>query len=221
MTHVVIIGAGGHGREVAEILRHQAQAGTDVKLLGFVDDNHSLCGHTIDSLPVLGNWSWFDDTARPEFSVICAVGSPHVCRHLVRKARARSLPFVNAISPLAYISPTAQLGWGIVVFPRVVVSTGVCLGNYCILNVGVTVSHDTQIGRYSNINPGVHLAGDVRVGEGCYVGMGTNVIQRRSIGSWAIVGAGSVVIRELPANSTAVGSPAHVIKTQEEGWHER
>ena len=54
MTQVVIIGAGGHGREVAEILGHQAQAGADVQVVGFIDENQSLRGHTVDGLPVLG-----------------------------------------------------------------------------------------------------------------------------------------------------------------------
>ena len=72
-----------------------------------------------------------------------------------------------------------------------------------------------------DINPGVHLAGDVTLGEGCYVGMGTNIMQRRSIGSWTVIGAGAAVVQDLPANVTAVGVPARVIKIREEGWHER
>jgi sugar O-acyltransferase (sialic acid O-acetyltransferase NeuD family) len=221
MTQVVIIGAGGHGREVAEILGHQALAGADVHAVGFIDENQSLHGQMVAGLPVLGDWSWFDEVERVAVAVICAVGLPQVSRRLIQRAKARGLSFVNAISPLAHVSPTAKLGWGIVVFPQVIVSTGVCLGSYCILNVGVTVSHDTQVGKYSNINPGVHLAGDTSIGEGCYVGMGTNVIQRRSIGSWTVIGAGAAVVHDIPANVTAVGVPARVIKTQKEGWHER
>jgi sugar O-acyltransferase (sialic acid O-acetyltransferase NeuD family) len=221
MTRVVIIGAGGHGREVAEILHHQVQEGTDVQVEGFIDENCGLHGHTVDGLPVLGDWSWFDEMERTTVAVICAVGLPQVGRRLIQKARARGLSFVNAISPLAHVSPAARLGQGIVVFPRVIVSTGVCLGSYCILNVGVTVSHDTHVGKYSNINPGAHLAGDVNIGEGCYVGMGTHVIQRRSIGSWTVIGAGAAVVHDIPANVTAVGVPARVIKTRKEGWHER
>jgi sugar O-acyltransferase (sialic acid O-acetyltransferase NeuD family) len=221
MPRVVIIGAGGHGREVAEILHHQAQEGTEVRVVGFIDENRSLHGHTVDGLPVLGDWSWFDEMERTTVAVICAVGLPQVGRRLIRQARARGLSFVNAISPLAHVSPAARLGQGIVVFPRVIVSTGVCLGSYCILNVGVTVSHDTHVGKYSNINPGAHLAGDINIGEGCYIGMGTNVIQRRSIGSWTVIGAGAAVVHDIPANVTAVGVPARVIKTRKEGWHER
>src|SRR4029450_7384597 len=111
--------------------------------------------------PVLGDWTWFEGVDRTAGAVICAVGLPQVGRRLMQKARARGLAFVNAISPLAHISPAAKMGWGIVVFPRVVISTGVLVDSYCILNVGVTVSHDAHIERYGNINPGAHLAGDV------------------------------------------------------------
>jgi sugar O-acyltransferase (sialic acid O-acetyltransferase NeuD family) len=221
MTRVVIIGAGGHGREVAEILGHQAQAGADVQVVGFIDDNRSLHGQIVNGLPVLGDWAWFEGVERTAVAVICAVGSPQVSRRLIQKARARGLSFVNAISPLAYISPMSQMGWGIAVFPRVVIGPGVCVSDYCILNVSVTVSHGTKIGRYGTINPGVHLAGDVSLGEGCYVGIGTNVIHGRCIGSWTVIGAGAAVVHDLPANVTAVGVPARVIKTREEGWHER
>lgn len=215
MKRVVIIGAGGHGREVAEIVRHQSQEGGELSALGFIDDNPSLRHQTIDGLPVLGDWTWFEGVSRSEIAVICAVGSPQVARHLAQRAVSIGLSFINAISPLAYVSPYAKVGDGLVMFPHTVANSGSLLGDHCILNVSATVSHDTKISRYSNINPGAHLAGNVSVGEGCYVGMGANIIQGKSIGEWTTIGAGAVVIRDLPANVTAVGVPATVIKTKE------
>ncbi len=221
MKQVVIIGAGGHGREVAEILRHQVRRGMGLSVLGFVDDDRSLHGQQVDGLPVLGDWTWFQCINRNEVSVICAVGLPHVCRRLVQRAQALGLSFVNAVSPLAHISAMACVGPGVTIFPHVVVNSGARLYGHCILNIGVSISHDTSVGSYCNLNPGVHVAGNVSIGEGCYIGMGANIIQGRSIGPWTTVGAGAAVIRDLPANVTAVGVPAKVIKTQEAGWHER
>lgn len=219
MTPVVIIGAGGHGREVAEILRHQIHAGETLQLLGFIDENSALLGQSIDGLPVLGNWSWFTRGGRPEVAVICAVGTPSVCQRFVQRAVDLGLPFVSAISPLAAISPRAHVGQGVTIFPRVVINTGAFLGDHCIVNVAATVSHDAHVGRYCNINPGAHLAGSVTVGEGCYVGMGSNIIQGCSVGIWTVLGAGAVVIRDLPAHVTAVGVPADIIKTRTEETH--
>lgn len=220
MKRVVIIGAGGHGREVAEILRHQSQQSNGLSLLGFIDEDSSLHHQLIDDLPILGDWTWFDGIGRSEVAVICGLGSPQITRRLAQQAASIDLAFVSAISPLAHVSPFAKLGKGIVMFPHAIANTGSFLGDHCVLNVGATISHDTRVGRYVNINPGAHLAGNVSIGEGCYIGMGAKVIQGKSIGEWTVVGAGAVVTADLPANVTAVGVPAKVIKTREEGWHE-
>jgi sugar O-acyltransferase (sialic acid O-acetyltransferase NeuD family) len=211
---IVIIGAGGQGREMAEILRDRARQVGDVALLGFVDEAASRLGAAIDGLPVLGDWSWFEGVDRDEVAVLCAVGTPAVLCRLAERVRALGLRLANAISPRAVVSPLAEVGRGVTIFPQVVVNTRARLGDQCILNVGVSVSHDSVVGRYSNLNPGVRLAGKVTVGEGCYLGMGTSVIQGRSIGPWTVVGAGAVVIRDLPADVTAVGVPAKIIKTR-------
>lgn len=208
---VAIIGAGGHGREVAEILQHQSRNGDDITVIGFVDDNPDLLGGKVSGLPILGNWGWFDGVDRTEVSVICAVGSPKVGKLLTDKALGLGLTFINAISPQAYVSTSAHLGKGLAIFPQVIVNTEVRIADYCILNVNSTVSHDTIVGQFSNINPAANLAGNVKIGEGCYIGMGAKVIQGISIGDWSIVGAGAVVIRDLPSQVTAVGVPATII----------
>jgi len=217
----VIIGAGGQGREVADILRHQARTGGEIEPLGFADDNRDLLGQQLDGLPVLGDWSWFEGADRTDIAVVCAVGSPQVCRRLVERARGIGLSFASVISPLAHISSFARLGEGVTIFPNVIINTGAFVDSYSILNVGVVVSHDARVGPYSNINPGAQLAGNVTIGEGCYIGMGANVIHKRSIGAWSVVGAGAAVINDLPANVTAAGVPAKIIKTREDGWHDR
>jgi sugar O-acyltransferase (sialic acid O-acetyltransferase NeuD family) len=212
MSKVVIIGAGGHAREVLDILLICQASGQEIELLGFVDENPDNRGQTLDGFPVLGNFRWFEGVDRSEIEVICAVGMPLVCHKLARQAQALGLRFASAISPRACISPNTRIGQGVMIFPHAIVSTGAVIGDHVILNVAVTVSHDTVVGDFCNINPGVHLAGNVTVGEGCYVGMGTSIIQGVTIGPWSIVGAGAVVVRDVPANVTAVGVPARVIK---------
>jgi len=221
MPKVVIIGAGGHAREVLEILLACRAKGEDVEPLGFIDENPENHGRTLDGFPVLGDFRWFEGVDLDEVRVICAVGTPRICRRLVQKARDMGLHFTSAISPQALISPNARIGQGVNIFPNVVVSTGVVVGDHVTLNVSVTLSHDTVVEDFCNINPGVHLAGNVTVGEGCYIGMGTNVIQGITIGPWSIVGAGAAVIRDIPPHVTAVGVPARVVKVHGEKSDER
>ena len=217
MKRIVIIGAGGHGREVADILKGQDQT----EVIGFIDDNRDLQGSEFDGLRVLGDWSWIDGQQKSGIAVVCAVGLPQLRRRLTKRAESLGLSFADAISPLAYISPSASLGKGVMVFPYCAINAGAFVESHSILNVAATVSHDTKIGRYATVNPGAHIGGNVVIGEGCYIGIGANLIHGQSVGEWSVVGAGAVVTSDLPANVTAVGVPAKTIKRREEGWYDR
>jgi sugar O-acyltransferase (sialic acid O-acetyltransferase NeuD family) len=220
MKRVVIIGAGVHGREIAEILRQPSPPEKVSEVLGFVDETPALRHQVVDGLPVLGDWSWFQGVDRSEVAVICASGFSHTRKMLAERARASGLNFANAISHVAYLSPDAKIGEGVVICQHAIACRGTLIDDHAIINLGSIVSHDTKVGRYGTINPGVSLAGNVSIGEGCYLGIGSSVIQRISIGSWTTIGAGAAVIKDLPDNVTAVGVPARVIKRREKGWHE-
>lgn len=213
MRRIVIIGAGGHAREILEILLACREKEGNIKPIGFIDEDPDKHGQVISGFPVLGDFRWFSGVDRSKIEVICAVGTPQVCRKLTLQAKRLGLRFTNVISPAAHISPYASIGQGVAIFPNVVVNTGVKIGNNVTINVASTVSHDTVVGDFCNINPGVHLAGNVTIGEGCYIGMGADVIQGVVIGPWSTIGAGAVVIRNVPSYVTAVGVPARVIKT--------
>ena len=212
---VVIIGAGGHAREVADLFRHQAHNGRGVSPLGFVVESGHPAPETCYDLPILGDWSWFDSADRRDIPVICAVGDPAVRKRLVQRAIELGLGFTTAVSPLAYVAPTACIDQGAMIFPYAVISTRVSVGHHSIINAASTISHDGKISDFVTISPGVHVAGNVSIGEGCFLGIGANVIERVSIDSWTIVGAGATVVNDLPASVTAVGIPARPIKTRE------
>jgi sugar O-acyltransferase (sialic acid O-acetyltransferase NeuD family) len=215
MKKVIIIGAGGHGREVAEILRHQQAQGENLILHGFVDDNDQLHGKQVDGLTVLGGWPWLEKVVREEISVICAIAFPEVRKRVVGRAENLGLSFASAVSPQAYISPRAKLGQGVMIFPFTFLSTEVEIGDHTIVHTPSFIGHDTRIAPYTTICPGVNVAGNVRVGEGCWLGIGSNIIQGRTIGEGSLIGAGSAVIRDIPSLTLAVGVPARAIKTRE------
>lgn len=210
MRGVVIVGAGGHGRETAEILAASAAAGGGFRPVGFIDQAVELHGTLINGLPVLGDSAWLGEHL--DLAVVVALGNPSVLHRVVGEMKGMNREFAQAVSPLAMVSPTAELGPGVILFPGAIVNTNARIGACTTLNVGASVSHDSIVGECCLLNPGARLAGNVRVGDGCFIGMGANVIQGRTIGHWATVGAGAAVVRDLPDHVTAVGVPARVIK---------
>ena len=209
---LVIIGAGGHGAEVATYARD-----TGLPLAGAFDDGKpagpwhvtTLLG-TLDGLPAVCK-------GHSTVEYITAFGSNAVRREAVRRIEAMKIPNLAPASlshSTAWTGAAVSIGAGTLLAPNTLATTRTRIGGHCILNVKASVSHDCVVEDYCNINPGATLCGDVHLGEGCYIGAGAVVIEKRKIGAWTIVGAGSVVTRDLPAGVTAVGVPARIIKRQ-------
>lgn len=211
---VVIIGAGGHGQVVADILLRMQERDRTVQPLGYVDDDPTLAGQHFLGLPVFGSLTHLSRVSHD--AVIIGIGDNHTRTHLFDLMRTQNEDIVNAIHPSAVVAPDVHLGKGIMICAGVVVNTGTTLGDNIILNTSCSVDHHNQIGSHTHIAPGVHLGGDVCVGTGAFIGIGTAVIPGCTIGDWAIVGAGAAVTRDVPPCTTAVGVPAKVIKKHTE-----
>ena len=205
MQQIIIVGAGGHGREIADIL-----GVSGARVVGFVDDDSSLQGKQVDGLPVLGDLTYLANGVAGE--VIIGVGDPVVAKSLADRVAEFGRCFAGAISRNAVVSPRAEIGRGVVIFPNAIVGPDVVIGDHCILNAGATVSHDSVLGRHVVVNPGAHVAGSVRCEEGVFVGMGASIIQGKRIGAWSKIGAGAAVIHDIPPGVTAVGVPAKVVR---------
>jgi sugar O-acyltransferase (sialic acid O-acetyltransferase NeuD family) len=218
---VVILGAGGHGREVADILVACNEHDPRYRILGYVDENCDTHGTVLNGIPVLGDFSWFAGVDRSMLRVVTGIGSPVSRRKVVDKACSLGLRFCNAIHPAAVMTPHVLMGDDIMVAAGSVLTNQIRVGDHVNVNLGCTISHDTVIEHFCNIGPGVHVCGSVRLECGCDIGAGAVVVQGITIGCWSIVGAGAVVVEDLPPNVTAVGVPARIVKTREAGWHER
>jgi len=207
---VVLIGAGGHGRVVLDILR----AADVYRPVGFLDADPQLTGQKVGGLPVLGQLNFLPKLkAQKVKGVIISIGDNHPRRQYFRKIADQGFDIVNAIHPSSQISATAKLGRNVVVAAGAVISTDARIGNSVIVNTSAVVDHECQIGEAVHICPSATLAGRVTVGDETFIGMGCNIIQCLKIGSHVVIGAGAVVIEDVPEGATVVGVPGRIIRT--------
>ena len=211
-TNVLILGAGGHGWVVADILLRMQQSGQDVVPIGYLDDDPQLVGQRFLDLPVFGVGANLPDV--PHDAVVIAIGNNQTRRRIFAILQAHGEQFAIARHPAAVVAPDVRIGVGTVICAGAIVNPGSVIGANVILNTGCTVDHHNVIGTHSHVAPGVHLGGDVSIGEGTLVGIGATVIPQRRVGTWSVVGAGSLVSKNVPDRSVVVGIPARVIRSQ-------
>jgi UDP-perosamine 4-acetyltransferase len=205
---VVIIGAGGHGRVVLDILN--AAGGHSV--VAFLDADLSLRGTSVGSVPVLGPVNLLAKLWQQKVRHgIVAIGDNATRRRYGELLRQQGFELINAVHPSAAVSASAKLGRNVVVAAQAAICAEARVDDYAIINTGAIVDHETHVAAGAHITPGVCLAGRVQVGEDAFVGLGACVIQCLSIGRGAIVGAGAVVIRDVPDGATVVGVPARIV----------
>ncbi len=209
MSNLLIVGAGGHGKVVAET----AQAMGAWERIAFLDDRHGELDGTL-RWPVAGS---FDDAEalRSEYEdAVVAVGDAHLRLTLLKQLSHEKFRLPSLIHPAAWVSPSARLGEGCVVFAQAAANADAHIGRGVIINTGATVDHDCVIGDGVHICPGAHLAGEVHIGEASWVGIGASVIQQVRIGSGVTVGAGAAVIHEIGDGATVAGVPATLLKSK-------
>lgn len=211
MSRLLILGAGGHAKVVAET----AIASGQFSEVAFLDDRSVGPDHllTVHGFPVLGPLALALEPANREQFALAAVafGNASFRLNLIEQLYAAGYVLPTLIHPTAWVSPSAQLASGSVVFAQAVVQSLASIGSGAILNTGCSVDHDTKLFDGVHICPGARLAGEVVVGARSWIGIGSSVIQQVRIGADVIVGAGAAVVRDLPDGVTAVGVPARVI----------
>jgi sugar O-acyltransferase (sialic acid O-acetyltransferase NeuD family) len=199
MTSLLILGAGGHARVVADSAMESG-----FERVGLIDD----AAKGASPFPIVGRP---DDLERllPEWqAAIVGIGDNRRRLELLQRLRAIGFLTPSVIHPRAAVSRHANLAGGVFVAAGAVVGFGAAIGDAVIVNTGATVDHDCVLAAGVHISPGAHLGGNVSVGERSWVGIGAAVRHGIRIGADAVVGAGAVVVRELAGSETYVGSPA-------------
>ena len=214
MIQRLILGAGVHGRVVADIL-HSCRMPLNV----YLDDDPSLWGREIDGTIIVGGLSdTLLDLDSADTQLHVALGKPILRLDLAKRIQEYGIKLFNAIHSSAVISELTDFGEGVCVCAGAVVNPHAVIGDAVIINTGATIDHDCVVGNGVNISPGVHLAGRVFVGELSFLSTGVIVAPRVTIGANSILGAGSVVVNNIPEGVLAYGVPAKVIQKLDENY---
>lgn len=201
---IVIIGASGHGKVVADIARLNGY-----QEIIFLDDdsNKKKCG----LYKIVGT---SNDVSKynEKYDFFVAIGNNEIREKIASKLNNLEIDLVSLIHPNAIIDSTASIDLGTVIMANVVINTEVKIGKGCIINTAATVDHDCFVGDYVHISPGAHIAGTVEIGKSSWIGIGVSVINNVAICKQCVIGAGSVVVENLIESGTYIGAPAKRIK---------
>lgn len=200
---VIVIGASGHGKVVADIVQRSGDT-----LLGFLDDNKTLPPEIAD-IPVLGKVA--DYIKYPDVSFVVGIGNSAIREKIVRQLD--NVRWYTAIHPSAVISALdTKIGVGSVIMANAVINPFAYVREHSIVNTAAVVEHDNHIGSFAHISVGVKLGGTVTVGSHTWVGIGAAISNNISICDRCTIGAGAVVICDIKESGTYVGIPARKIK---------
>jgi acetyltransferase EpsM len=207
-TAIVIIGAGGHAKVVADIARRAGLA-----VAGFLDTvNPDRQGAPFQGVTVLGGLEQLDLLASKGVrQAVVAVGDCTARLHLAEYALGAGFMLPVLIHPSAVLAPDALVGDGTVLAAGAIVNPGASVGAHVIVNTAASVDHDCVVGDGVHIAVGARLAGRVTIGRGTWIGMGALVKEGVRVGAESIVGAGALVLEDVPDRVTAYGSPAKVV----------
>lgn len=215
MKKIVIVGAGGFGREVKMLIDQINLNSKEFDFLGFYDDGIAK-STIINGFNVLGSVSELFKIDY-DLSVVVSIADPVIKKkiHNVLKGNPK-LIFPTLIHPNVLIGgDNVFIGQGCVICASNIITVNINIGNFVIFNLGCTTGHDTSIGDYCSFMPFVNISGEVIIEDLVYVGTGAKIINLLTIGNSTKVGAGAVVSKNLPAHCTAVGIPAKPIKFHE------
>ncbi len=206
MTDLIIVGAGGHGKVVADIAQKQKRW----KAIMFLDDRFPELS-SVFNLPVVAQLSHINCFQTENTDFVVAIGDNQTRLVWSNKIIEQGLSLVSVIDPSAVISHSAQIGAGTVILPNVVINADAFLGIANIINTSAVVDHDCQLCEGVHLSPGAILGGSVTLGSCCWIGISVSVKQGACIGANTIVGVGAAVVNDLPDNIVAVGVPAKEI----------
>jgi sugar O-acyltransferase (sialic acid O-acetyltransferase NeuD family) len=206
MKHLLIVGAGGFGREMFGAAREAVGFGTEFDIAGFLDARPDALAGFEGYPPVAGTPEGYE--IGPDDVFVTALGDIAARRRCAELIERRGGKFVSIVHRTASLGPGVRVGEGSFVAHNVVLTADVAVGRHACVFHNTSIGHDTTLGDFSHVYAQCAIGGVVRIGEGAAVYPGARIVPRRTVGEGAVVGIGSVVVLNVPAHTTVFGNPA-------------
>lgn len=208
MKRVLIVGAGGFGREVYSWAQAHPDCGRAWTIGGFLDDNHAALDGLEYDVPILGAAADYEPVPGDLF--LCAMGKPEVKATVCRQLLDRGAEFLTLVHPSVVLGSNVQLGRGVVLCPGVVLTCDIEVGDFAMINCLSSAGHDVRIGAWATISAHCDMTGHTELGAGSFMGSGARILPGKKVGAGSLVGAGAVVLANVPADCKVFGNPARV-----------
>jgi sugar O-acyltransferase (sialic acid O-acetyltransferase NeuD family) len=203
---IIIIGAGGFGREVLWTITECNNESIKYDILGFVDDDPNLHNKQISNLPVLGDIDWILSSSLNDVGFVIAIGENKIRKKIVQRLKHKNLKFPIIIHPSSHCASSVNLMEGTIIQAGSIISVDVSIGKHSYINFNCTIGHDTIIDDFVTLSPGVNISGTNKIKTGVMIGTGAATKQNISIGEWSIIGGGTMIGKNISSYSVYYGS---------------
>ena len=215
MKKIVLFGAGGLGKEVANMIREINKWQPTYDLLGFIVEEKYFKPNTyVNDLPIIGDEQWL--LRNKDVLCCCTIADVHQKARIQDYLNTQGIKFETIKDVTAYIAPYSNIGEGCIIYPYVMISSNVTIEQGVLLNSYVTIGHDVSIGKYTTVQPGTGISGNVKIGTKVSIGGHAFIVPRKKIGDEAVVAAGSIVFSNVKPHTTVLGNPAKRMRELEE-----
>jgi sugar O-acyltransferase (sialic acid O-acetyltransferase NeuD family) len=205
MQELIIVGAGGFGRELLQWVKDINRVEQKWIIKGCIDDNLKALDNYECDYNIIGRVEDWQPQGSEVYA--CAIANPSIKERVVNSLKLKDALFINIIHPTAIIGDFNKIGEGFVAYPKSCINVNTKIGNFVTL-LSSSIGHDAVIGDYSTISSYCDVTGGVKIGKRVFLGSHVTIVPKRNIGNDAYIGAGSVVISHIKENRKVMGNPA-------------
>lgn len=205
IRNIIIVGAGGFGREVLQWIKDINKKKQTYNILGFIDDNLQALEDYQCEYNILGTIERWEPSSKEVF--VMAIASPLMKQKISSLLKKKGASFMSIMHPTAIVGDYVKLGEGVVLYPNTIITTNVRIGDFVTV-LSSNIGHDVSIGDYSTISSFCDITGGVVVGKKVFLGSHSTIVPKKHIGDNAYIGAGSIVISNIKKNIKVFGNPA-------------